>query len=879
MIDNYSGSNQFFSSYRLVEDEKEIVTNVTALKLILTRSNQAISSLPSGVCCNKAVIVDLTKVSHDWQDDHTWKKTSASKKKTYTVLINSDGEVTDIQFSSCGDTYSVERHRYTHANSPDFHRLVVTAQGPDKEYIPFAFVQYRFDGNEHFVRNKPHGNSKSNDPFIPTKKSTLEKLTVAVKSQGAKRAVHEVERAVGGLGADSASALPRNERQARYIKSKNKESCKTDPISALLDMQLEEETPFIRSVTVDKNSPVIVLFSDEQIKDIRKFCCNEEGPNSPLCVDMTFNLGNFYVVITTYRHLQLQTRRGGKEPVIMGPVMMCMKKDRATYQSLFQKIAAYCPEIKHQLKAYGTDSESPLRQALELEFPFALGFICRTHIVRNLEHKIKSELNLSDKFFRKVIEDVFGCKAHEGLVHCKTRQEYDLLLSKLSVKWDKEEIEERKRKGDAREPEPMASKYFLRNKADIVYHHCRCQALHEVGIDDQYFDNNDPESINALLKKWEKREKNDIPKFVSDIKELQEKQRHDISRAFCGTPGLYTVKDEYAQFAAGAEFWKLDQCERKKYLNKVSELPLISLQTRKNLLEPIGLLSQAFLPSQVSSMKAKVERILDGKIRLGFSGPKSRIVSSDSGTEPHLVSAVGIHKYTCDASCMQFKSYKICSHTLATAADNRELQDFVDAYLSGNNPRNVTPAATAGGNKMAGRKPGDHPRVRKRCTATEEQVPRCTLGDVLSNITPDFNQLKYRSEHQGGLKMVFTRVSTERPPKPEAANSGTEKPFQLIEIQGNIRKCFGCGLPLKDGPLRRSGDPLDGKYCLRHQEKDHFFSEKYWKWIPKLENKHYHIAKECVYQKNKQFQGSEVEVLLSHTLTSNDTAFLAARLK
>ena len=119
MIDKYSRSNQFNFSQRLVEDEKEIVTNVTALKLILTRSSQAISTLPSGVCCNKAIIVDLTKVSHDWQDDHTWKKTSASKKKTYVVLTNSDGEVTDIQFSSCGDTYSVERHRYTHANSPD----------------------------------------------------------------------------------------------------------------------------------------------------------------------------------------------------------------------------------------------------------------------------------------------------------------------------------------------------------------------------------------------------------------------------------------------------------------------------------------------------------------------------------------------------------------------------------------------------------------------------------------------------------------------------------------------------------------------------------------------------------------------------------------
>lgn len=797
------------------------------------------------------------------------------KKKTYEVIQNSSGEILDIQPSSCGAAYTVERHRYTHANSPDFHRLVVTVQGIDGKYIPFAFVQYRFDENEHFVRNKPHGNAKSKDPFIPTKKSTLEKITAAVKTQGPKRAVHEVEMAVGGMHADSASSLPRNERQARYIKSKVKESCKADPVSTLLDMQLEEEKPFIRCVTVDRNSPIIVLFSEEQIKDITKFCCNEEGPNSPFCVDMTFNLGKFYVVITTYKHLQLLTKRSNKEPVIMGPVMLCMKKDRATYQCLFQKIAAQCPEIKHSLKAYGTDAEQPLRQALELEFPFALGFICRTHIVRNLEHKLKTELNLSDKFFRKVVADVFGGKTQEGLVHCSSRQEYDLLLAKLSVKWDRDEAQERERKGDKQEP--MASKYFMKNKAEIVYHHCRSAALHEVGIDDELFDNNDPESINALIKKWENREKNDIPKFVSDMKELHDKQRHDISRAFCGTPGLYTVKEEYAEFAKGAEFWKLDQCEREKYLTKVSALPLISPRS-KDPLEPIGQLSVSFFPSEVSALKAKVARILDGNIRLGFSGPKSRIVSSDSGKQPHVVSAVSNHKYACDASCMQFKSRKLCSHTLAAAADNKDLQEFVDVYLSTNVTPNVTPVATAGGNKSAGRKPGDGPRVRKKsskCPSVE--AARCTLGEVLSDTPPNYSQLEYHSHHQGGLKMVLTRVSAGRPPKP-ASNSTSDEPFQLIEIQGNIRKCFGCGLPLRDGPPRYGLNELDSKYCLRHKEQDHFYLEKYRKWIPKMENKHFHVAKECVLMKHQQFNASTVQVSMSHTLTASDKAFLVVRL-
>ena len=52
---------------------------------------------------------------------------------------------------------------------------------------------------------------------------------------------------------------------------------------------------------------------------------------------------------------------------------------------------------------------------------------------------------------------------------------------------------------------------------------------------------------------------------------------------------------------------------------------------------------------------------------------------------------------------MLFKTRKVCSHTLAAAADNKDLQEFVDAYLSGNISHNATPAATAGGNKISER--------------------------------------------------------------------------------------------------------------------------------------------------------------------------------
>ena len=61
---------------------------------------------------------------------------------------------------------------------------------------------------------------------------------------------------------------------------------------------------------------------------------------------------------------------------------------------------------------------------------------------------------------------------------------------------------------------------------------------------------------------------------------------------------------------------------------------------------------------------------------------------------------------------------------------------------------------------LQGRKPGDVLRVRGRSSEPLGAVAgRSTLGEVLSDIPPDFSQLHYQSKHQGGLKMVFTRVS------------------------------------------------------------------------------------------------------------------------
>jgi len=54
-------------------------------------------------------------------------------------------------------------------------------------------------------------------------------------------------------------------------------------------------------------------------------------------------------------------------------------------------------------------------------------------------------------------------------------------------------------------------------------------------------------------------------------------------------------------------------------------------------------------------------------------GEKDKMVKSKSDTVPHLVRAINHLEYKCDDKCPQFKSLKICSHTVTAAQHNGAL--------------------------------------------------------------------------------------------------------------------------------------------------------------------------------------------------------------
>ena len=101
-----------------------------------------------------------------------------------------------------------------------------------------------------------------------------------------------------------------------------------------------------------------LLTSDHQLNDMIRFC-TDPLQCSVVGVDPTFNLGEFSVTVTTYKHLQLIEQQTKNPPVLLGPMMVHQKKNKDSYHFLASGIVGLCSKL-NCLTAFGTDGEAAL---------------------------------------------------------------------------------------------------------------------------------------------------------------------------------------------------------------------------------------------------------------------------------------------------------------------------------------------------------------------------------------------------------------------------------------------------------------------------------------------------------------------------------------
>lgn len=99
---------------------------------------------------------------------------------------------------------------------------------------------------------------------------------------------------------------------------------------AVLELQKSTFPGFIRVPP-----PTIMLFTDQQIDVMVRFCCHDRvNFVSELGIDVTFQLGPFYLVVKPYKNALLRVKGTNHSPCFRCPVIICMTKEESIYHLL-----------------------------------------------------------------------------------------------------------------------------------------------------------------------------------------------------------------------------------------------------------------------------------------------------------------------------------------------------------------------------------------------------------------------------------------------------------------------------------------------------------------------------------------------------------------
>ena len=311
------------------------------------------------------------------------------------------------------------------------------------------------------------------------------------------------------MGIDSRGSLPRNKKQVSNMKLLSKPKSDThDPLFAIMEQCKKEESqvdPFIRNV-LGAPDAMCILAQDRQLNDMVRFCCDPKL-FSIVGVDPTFNLGDFSVTVTTYRHLQLLNRSTKKPPVLVGPILVHQRKTMQSYHFLASSLVGLCPDL-NSLQAFGTDGEKALGDAFKLQFSSATHLQCFIHVKDCIIRKLR-DIGIVGGASKPFLQDIFGSQEgthlYSGLVDCNVAMEFDENLKKLKDKWNEAECKIRS------STSPVFFDWFTRYQSNIMKETMLRPLRQKAGLGNppMPYTNNANESANAKIKeKWITRNRN-----------------------------------------------------------------------------------------------------------------------------------------------------------------------------------------------------------------------------------------------------------------------------------------------------------------------------------------------------------------------------------
>jgi hypothetical protein len=130
-----------------------------------------------------------------------------------------------------------------------------------------------------------------------------------------------------------------------------------------LENKVTEKDSFVRSIFKDSGrTPTIILFTDEQILDLKNMCCSGK---TVLSVDKTFMLCKMHCyTVTCFKQLSVNRVRTGQNPVFLGPLFIHDNSDFETFSHFFFQLRLKFRDAPLSKLVIGSDDEKALVKAI-----------------------------------------------------------------------------------------------------------------------------------------------------------------------------------------------------------------------------------------------------------------------------------------------------------------------------------------------------------------------------------------------------------------------------------------------------------------------------------------------------------------------------------
>jgi len=191
-----------------------------------------------------------------------------------------------------------------------------------------------------------------------------------------------------------------------------------DEIQSVMCRLSNENEDFVRSIyTQLRHAPAVILYTQDQIDDIRTLCSKECIPSlrSILSVDRTFNLSSLFVTCMVYKNKKVLRKCSMEPPIFIGPIMLHGDGKYSTYHHFFSSVCAALNgmtvesnEVICDGLVTGSDEEQALVSAMRNAFPYSKQLFCMIHCKDNVRHYL-STIGVATPVRENVVTRLFGC--------------------------------------------------------------------------------------------------------------------------------------------------------------------------------------------------------------------------------------------------------------------------------------------------------------------------------------------------------------------------------------------------------------------------------------------------------------------------------------